>query len=134
MKKIVFFLILTILWIWVLFPRDFLWSSTQNFLAKQGITVEAKEVDMSLYLLYNKIEIKDLLILGNFKASKFNILYDVRNPLNVNFDGNSTYGMFGGKVNIKDKKGFVLIKSKHLKDAILKEYFKKTKEGYKYEF
>jgi len=134
MKKTIFFIILTIFWIIVLFPREFLWSSFEKVLEKEGVSIETKEVDMGLYLFSNKIHIKDLTILGIFKASQLDVLYDIRNPLHVNFDGNSSYGLFDGQINIKNKKGFVLLKTKKLKDAIFKEYFKKTKEGYKYEF
>jgi len=134
MKKAVLFLFLTLVWIFVLFPRDFLWQSVESRLKKQGINIETKKVDMSLYLLYNTIKIKDLVVLGNFKASKLDFSYVVNKPFYVNFDGNSTYGVFDGTINIKERKGFVLLKTKRLKDAILKEYLKRTKEGYKYEF
>lgn len=134
MKKIVLFLLLTLVWIFVLFPRDFLWQSVENRLEKQGISLETKEVEISLYLFYNSIKIKDLTALGNFKASNLNASYSMFNPFHVSFDGNSSYGIFDGKINLKEKKGFMLLKTKRLKDAILREYLKKTKEGYRYEF
>jgi len=134
MKKIVLFVLLTLFWIFVLFPRDFLWNSAKNELNKKGISLTTKEVDISLYMLYNQIKIKDLVVLNSFKASNLGVLYDVRDPLHVSFDGNSSYGVFDGKIALKDKKGFVIIRTKRVTDSILKEYFKKTKGGYKYEF
>ena len=134
MKKTVIFFFLVIFWIFVLFPRDFLWKSFANELANRGVTIATKKVDISLYLLYNKIEIKDLIVLETFKATKLDVIYDARNPLEVSFDGKSSYGVLDGRINLKDKNGYVLLKTKKIRDAIFKEYFKKTKEGYKYEF
>lgn len=134
MKKTVIFFFLIVFWIFVLFPRDFLWKSLENELENRGVNITTKKVDISLYLLYNKIEIKNLVVLETFKATKLDVLYDVRNPLVVSFDGDSPYGVFDGKINLKDKKGFILLKTKKIRDAIFKEYFKKIKEGYKYEF
>jgi len=134
MKKIILFLFLTLFWIFVLFPRDFLWNSFKGELEKKGISIGTKEVDIGLYIFFNYIKIKDLVVLSSFKASKLDVVYDVRDPLHVSFDGNSSYGVFDGQINLKDKKGFVIIKTKRLKETILKEYFKKIKEGYKYEF
>ena len=134
MKKTVIFLFITLFWIFVLFPRDFLWKSFENELEKQGISIKTKEVDIGLYLLYNHIKVKDLVVLNTIKASKMDVFYDVRDPLHVSFDGNSSYGVFDGKININERKGFILLKTKRLKDAILKEYLNKTEEGYKYEF
>ena len=65
---------------------------------------------------------------------KFDITYSVLNPLHVNLSGTSEYGDFVGKVTFLDKKGFILFKKSNLKKAMFKSYFKKDKEGMKYEF
>lgn len=134
MKKIVLFTLLVFVWIVILFPRDVIWDKIEQTLAAKGIPVSAKEVDMQLYLLYNRVNIKELTVLKNFDISKLNIEYHLLDPLYVKLYGDSQYGKFNANIELKDKKGFVLFNTDNLNGTLLQEYFKKDKDGMKYEF
>jgi len=134
MKRTVLFTLLILFWIVVLFPKHIIWEKFEQTLEKRGIPISAKEVDIQLYLLYNRINIKELIVLDNFDISKLVVDYNVLNPLHVTLHGDSQYGKFESDIALMDKKGYVLFKTDNLKDALLKEYFKKDKDGMKYEF
>lgn len=134
MKKTALFLLLVLFWIVLLFPKYIIWEKIEQTLEKKGISVSAKEVDMQLYLLYNRVNIKDLTILDSFKISKLVVDYNILNPLHVTLHGDSQYGKFDSSIALKEKKGFVLFKTDNLNGTLLKEYFKKDKDGMKYEF
>jgi len=132
--KYIVFVFLTLFWIVVLYPKDILWDSFENAIEKKGISIHAKEVDLNLFLLYNKIDIKEVLIANSFNLQNVVAQYDFRNPLHVKIIGKSEFGDFTGKIILFENKGFILLKEKSLNNNIIKKYFKKTKEGMKYEF
>ncbi|MBV5278181.1 MAG: hypothetical protein J0647_03960 [Campylobacteraceae bacterium] len=133
MKKIILFITLVLIWIVLLFPKDTLWDTFEKIMYQKNISINAKEVDMQLYLLYNKISIKDMSVLNNYHIKKFVTTYSIAEPLYVLFDGNSEYGDFRGKISLLEQKGFVILKAKTINNSLLKN-FKKDKEGMKYEF
>lgn len=134
MKKTFFFTFLVLFWIVALFPRHVIWEKIEQTLEKKGIPVSAKKVDMNLYLLYNRVNIKELTVLENFDISKLSVEYHVLDPLHVKLHGDSQYGKFDSNIALKDQKGFILFKTDNLKGTLLQEYFKKDKDGMKYEF
>jgi len=134
MKKIVLFFVLVVFWILMLFPKVLLWDYFVDEMNKRDISVVAKEVDIKFWLIYNKIDIKKLTLLKSFKVDRFNVKYSVLNPLHIELNGSNEYGDFVGEVALLDKKGFIFFKKSDLKKAIFRSYFKKEKDGMKYEF
>ncbi len=134
MKKIVLFVFLVLFWVVMLFPKIFLWDYFVDELNKSDISIEAKEVDIKLWLVYNKVHIQDALLLKSFKVDSFDMTYNILGPLHVEFTGVSEYGDFKGQVALLDQNGSVVFEKSDLKKAMFKSYFKKTKEGMKYEF
>jgi len=98
------------------------------------------QIDAGLWLFYNEIKLKNLRlskktpILKNFKILNSYITYTLLSPTKVKIEGKSKRGDFIGEVEIFKHKGFILLKSNTMKDAFLQQYFKKTKEGMRYEF
>ncbi len=98
------------------------------------------QIEARLWFFYNEIDLKNLRlsknipILKNFKISNSYITYTVLSPTKVKIKGTSKRGDFVGEVEIFKHKGFILLKSDTMKDTFLQQYFKKTKEGMKYEF
>ena len=92
------------------------------------------------WIFYNEIELKNLRlsknmpILKNFKILNSHITYTIFSPTKVKIKGKSKHGDFVGEVEIFKHKGFILLKSKTMRDTFLQQYFKKTKEGMRYEF
>ena len=134
MKKILLFIFLVTIWVVLLFPKALLWDYFVVKMQERDIQLSAKEIDIKLWLVYNKIDMKDIEIQKIFKVSALNIEQTVLDPLHVYINGTSKYGNFSSKIDLLDKKGYVLFEKSDLKDAIFGSYFKKSKEGMKYEF
>lgn len=167
MKKTFIFMVLTIFWIVLLFPKDVLWNNFVKDMQEkdtiiiaqkkedlrykftaQGIKVYFKnfkvadisKVEAKLWLFFNKISLKNsrlsqkMPILKNLKIVNSNITYTVLAPTKIKIQGTSNQGDFVGVVEIFKHKGFILLKNSTVKDVFLQQYFKKTKEGMKYEF
>ena len=134
MKKVLLFIFLVAIWIVLLFPKALLWDYFVVKMQEKDIQVSSKEIDIRLWLVYNKIDMKDIEIQKFFKVSALNIEQTVLDPLHVYINGTSKYGDFSSKIDLLDKKGYVLFEKSDLKDAIFKSYFNKSKEGMKYEF
>jgi len=98
------------------------------------------QIEAKLWFLYNEIDLKNLRlskkipILKNLKILNSHITYTLLSPTKVKIKGTSKRGNFIGEVEIFKHKGFILLKSNTMKDAFLQQYFKKTKEGMRYEF
>ncbi len=98
------------------------------------------QIEAKLWFLYNEIDLKNLRlskkipILKNLKILNSHITYTLLSPAKVKIKGTSKRGDFIGEVEIFKHKGFILLKSNTMKDAFLQQYFKKTKEGMRYEF
>ncbi|HIP44310.1 MAG TPA: hypothetical protein EYG93_03105 [Sulfurospirillum arcachonense] len=134
MKKTILFVCLVFVWVVILFPKVILWDYFVDEIQKKDITITAKKVDIKIWLAYNQIEIKDLTALKTFKVDSLEIKQTIFDPLHVDIYGTSKYGDFSGKIELVDKKGYILFEKSDLKNAIFKGYFKKVKEGMKYEF
>jgi len=134
MKKVLLFMFLVAIWIVLLFPKALLWDYFVVKMQEKDIQLSSKEIDIKLWLVYNKIDMKDIEIQKIFKVSALNIEQTVLDPIHVYINGTSKYGNFSSKIDLLDKKGYVLFEKSDLKDAIFKSYFKKSKEGMKYEF
>lgn len=134
MKKTVLFIVLVLFWTVIIFPTNVLWENLTKELNKQNISLQAKEVDVKLFFLYNQIKIKDLTALESFNIKSLDIKQTIIDPLHVKIKGSSEYGDFIGEIAILDKKGFILFEKGSLKKAMFKSYFKKSEEGMKYEF
>ncbi len=134
MKKTVLFILLVFIWIVILFPKIVLWDYFLDEMQKREISITAKEVDIKLWLVYNKIEIEDLVALKTFKVENLEIKQTILSPLHVEIYGSSEYGDFSGEIGLVDKKAYILFEKSDLKNAMFGSYFKKTKEGMKYEF
>ncbi len=134
MKKIVLFVLLILFWVVILFPKVLLWNYFVIEMHKKDISIEAKEVDIKLWLAYNKIHIQDAMLLKSFKVDTFDVTYSILDPLHVEFVGGSEYGDFRGQVALLDKNGSVIFEKSDLKKAMFRSYFKKSKDGMKYEF
>ncbi len=134
MKKAFLFFILVAIWFVLLFPKDFVWNYGVKELKKNGIEVSAKEVNMALFILYNKIDIKDLIILKSFKIDNIHVKHSIKKPLKVLFGGLSQYGDFFGEISLDKREGFVTFPKSNLNGAFFRSYFKKTKDGMRYEF
>ena len=134
MKKVALFVLLVIFWVVMLFPKILLWDYFVEEMQAKDISVVAKEVDIKLWLVYNEISIKNLTVLKSFKADSLHVKQSLLNPLHVEFSGVSEYGDFKGDINLNEQKGFVLFEDTDLKKAIFRSYFKKQKDGMKYEF
>ncbi len=118
--------------------RFVLKNSTVFFNQLQVGTI--KNIDIKPWIFYNEIDMDGFRVsekvpfLKNFRIKKLVARYTVLNPKKVIFDGNSSYGNFDGEIKLFEKSGYILLKSHKLKDALLKDYFKNSKEGMKYEF
>ncbi len=134
MKKSILFILLVLIWFFLLFPKVILWNYFVDEMEQKDISITAKEVDIKTWLIYNKIEIKELTALKTFKIKTLDITQNILNPLLVEIYGSSEFGLFRGEVELYEKKGYILFETSDLKGAIFKSYFKKTKEGMKYEF
>ena len=134
MKKIVLFSSLVLVWIVVLFPKTLIWNYFVDEMQKRDISVVAKEVDMKLWVLYNEIDIRELVVLKSFKADTLSLKHTLLSPLLVEFEGESEFGDFEGVVGLRDKNGSIVFKDTDLDGAMFRSYFKKHKEGMKYEF
>ena len=134
MKKALLFVILVAIWAVLLFPKTLLWDYFVIKMQERDIQLSAKETDIKLWLVYNRININDLEIQKIFKIDSLNIEQTALDPFYVYIDGSSQYGDFSSKIDLLDKKGYILFEKSDLKNAIFKSYFKKTKEGMKYEF
>ncbi len=137
MKRAVLFLFLTIVWFVVLFPKDILWQGIKSYIyTEKGLQIDAKEADIKLYILYDKIILKKIKILNSFDIDSFQATYNVfDDPFMIKLNGKFRYGDFRGIIDLKSKKGFILFKDKKaIVKSVFKSYLKKTKEGYRYEF
>ncbi len=134
MKKTILFILLVFIWIAILFPKVILWDYFVDEMQKRDIPITAKKVDIKLWLAYNEIEIEDLTALKIFKVRSLKIKQNILNPLQVEIYGSSEYGDFSGQIWFVDKKGYILFDKSDLKGAMFKSYFKRDKEGMKYEF
>lgn len=98
------------------------------------------QIEARLWLFYNEIDLKNsrlsknIPILKDLKISNSYITYNILSPTKIKIKGTSKRGDFIGEVEIFNHKGFILLKSDTMKDTFLQQYFKKTKEGMKYEF
>ena len=98
------------------------------------------QIEVKPWFFYNEIDLnnlrlgKNIPILKNFKILNSHITYTLLSPTKVKIKGKSKRGDFIGEVEIFKHKGFILLKSNTLRDTFLQQYFKKTKEGMKYEF
>ncbi len=137
MKKVVLFFFLTFVWFVVLFPKDILWLGIKGYIyTEKELQIDSKEVDIKLYVLYNKIILKKIKIANSFDVESFQAVYNVFDaPFMIKVNGKFHHGDFIGIVNLKSKKGFILFKDKKSLDkSVFKSYLKKTEDGYRYEF
>jgi len=167
MKKTLIFIVLTLFWTVLLFPKNVLWNNFTQNMSNKNIIIIAKQqedkrykftanntkvyfnsikianigqIETRLWLFYNEIELKNLRlsknmpILKNLKILNSHITYTLLSPTKVKIKGKSKIGDFIGEVEIFKHKGFILLKSNTMRDTFLQQYFKKTKEGMRYEF
>jgi hypothetical protein len=134
MRKVLFFSLLVVVWIFVFFPKTILWNYFVDEMDKRDISVVAKEVDMRIWLLHNEIDIKNLTLLQVFTADSLKIKQNILKPLHVEFKGISEHGEFDGVVGLKDRNGSVVFRGTDLSRAIFRSYFKQYEDGMKYEF
>ncbi len=167
MKKIFIFIVLTIFWLILLFPKNILWNSFIQNMKHKEITITSKktkdlrykfiaqnvkiyyknfevvnisEVVAKPWLFFNEVTLKNLHptknipILNNLNITNAKIIYTILTPVKINITGTSNQGNFSGIVNIFKHKGHILFKRNDKKNIFLHRYFKKTKEGMRYEF
>jgi len=167
MKKIFIFIVLTVFWLILLFPKNILWNTfVQNIQYKNTTITSQKtkdlryeftaynikiyyknfkvadlgEITIKPWLLFNKISLKNLHfgknmpILNNLNIINAKITYTLFMPTKIHITGISNQGNFIGIVNIFKHKGYILLKKNSIKNIFLHQYFKKTKEGMRYEF
>jgi len=118
---------------------EFILKSTN--LAYRGLHLaHIDEILVRPWLFYNEVNFKNLRFetkiapvkhLQIFKAKAF---YSTVTPQKIKIEGTSNYGDFSGEVLIFKHKGFIVTKGNKLKTNVLKQYFKKTKEGMRYAF
>lgn len=105
-------------------------------------TAHAKELDVSLFGLYNSVKVKDIelqSVAGSMlplKISEVDVRYSVFNPLNVTLDSEGAFGTLSGKVKLAERKVVLHLKPSKLmisKYATTLRNFKKLKNG-EYEY
>ncbi len=114
-------------------------ENLQVFYEKLDIGV-IKKAEIRAWMIYNKIKLTAITLSPNVPISEkltikyMNISYTIFKPKHIYIDGISNYGGFKGDISLFKRKGSILLDTKSIKNSFLKEYFKKTKEGMKYEF
>ena len=134
MKKTLYFSFLVIVWVVILFPQDVIWKNLKQNLTKNQIELSVKEVNMNLYLLYNKVNLTSLTLFNTIHVDRLNMSYTLLNPMKIKLNGEFENEPFEGEINLLNKNGFVLLKNNSLKNSLLRSYFKKDLKGLKYEF
>ncbi len=99
-----------------------------------------KTVEFKLWIFYNEIEMQDielspsLPIFGGLKIQKLIARYMLISTKKISLSGMSKFGNFKGEIDIFKHSGYVLFKKGTIQKSPLREYFKKTTEGMRYEF
>ena len=102
--------------------------------------VQIQKLTIKPWLLYNEIDFdvsklnKNIPLLKGLKISQFKATYDILHPTYIRAKGVTRLGDFTIKIWLLKHKGIVLLKRKYIKNSFLREYFKKTKDGMRYEF
>ncbi len=101
---------------------------------------QIKSLSIKPWLLYDEVNFKtaklnkNMPILKGLNISRLKATYDILHPTLIRAEGGSRYGDFTITVWILKHKGVVLFKSDHIDNSFLRGYFKKTKDGMRYEF
>ena len=158
MKK-AFYLVLFFLSFFWFFPKESLFFSLQDTLAKNRIYLPSKvkdkgyklnikktkiyynkidfgkieNIDFFSFLIYNKAFLSNIKL--NFQElfiKKLDISYFVLSPFKVNIVGDANFGKIDGFLDLKDKKGKIYILD--IKNNDIKSLLNKDKKGYFYAF
>lgn len=114
-------------------------SSVDIFFQKMQVA-SIKRVAIKPWILYNEIYLQDiessnsLPIPVRFTIKKMRATYTILSPKKIEISGFSNLGIFKAKIEVFKHRGYVLLKKISSKNSFIKSYFKKTKEGMKYEF
>ncbi|MFK5882375.1 MAG: hypothetical protein QM482_09195 [Sulfurospirillum sp.] len=166
MKKAIIFIVLSLFWIVLLFPKYILWDKFTQIMNRQNISIitqkkddlrykftassikvffqsvqiaTIKKAEMKPWIFYNEIDLQDAKISKNlplfkeFKIKNLRAIYSIFSPKKIEIKGTSNLGNFRAEVDIFKHKGYILFKNINSKNSVVKSYFKKTKEGMKYE-
>ena len=87
MKKTLYFSFLVIVWVVILFPQDVIWKNLKQNLTKNQIELSVKEVNMNLYLLYNKVNLTSLTLFNTIHVDRLNMSYTLLNPMKIKLNG-----------------------------------------------
>jgi len=94
------------------------------------------QLNFNFFLVYNTLKIKEITTYTNLapkEISHLNAVYSVANPLNIQLDGEGSFGLLDGKVGLKSREVEILFPE--TKDIeTLKRFLKHDKEkGWLYE-
>jgi len=104
-------------------------------------SLEAKSISVKPWIFYNKIEAnalaptKGLRGILNVKADEFTITHSILKPTIANINATGKFGELDGFADLKKRSVYLLLKpSEAFKNSkIVRDYFKKSKEGLVYE-
>ena len=104
-------------------------------------SIKAKEIDIKPWLLYNKITLKEIKPSSsikrffNFKANSAVITHSILDYKKAHIEADGDFGEISGEADLIARKIHLLLKptKRFEKNQVVRDYFKKTKEGYVYE-
>jgi len=106
----------------------------------KGEVLEVDDAKLFPFLIYNKLSLSQLHLVGNFKSLlnlkviEVSLSQNIFSPTTINIYANSTIGELRGDFNLKSNKlKVVLSPNDKFNNFKYKNYFKKSKEGYVYE-
>ncbi len=106
----------------------------------RGEVLEVDNAKLFPFLLYNKLSLSQLHLVGNFKSLlkikiiEVSLTQSIISPTTVNIYANSTIGELSGGFDLTSNKLKVTLSpNDKFQEFKYKSYFKKTKEGYVYE-
>ena len=89
-----------------------------------------KECDIYPFLLYNKVEIKNLLFsIDNLKVKNLILTYSIVRPTLLDIKGSANFGTIEGSLDLKER--FIKVYVKKASNRV-KRFLRKDKEGYYY--
>jgi hypothetical protein len=168
MKKIFLALLFFVIGLVLFMPKINLYYTMNDYLKKELITIKqksiqdrwyklelkdatayydgiksllAKEVDIKPWIIYNKIELKEikpadsLKRFFNFKANKAVITHSLLSYKKAYIEAEGDFGALDGEIDLIGRKIHIHLSptKRFEKEQVVREYFKKSKEGYIYE-
>jgi hypothetical protein len=142
----------------IFLPRENIFFTMQDFLSKEKIYINSKEINDNIFLsldknkvfykdiniadidkinglffiLYNSVKLENVkLNFQNLKINTLDIKHTLFNPYKIIITGTANFGKIDGYINFNTQNGKIYILN--LNNNNLKYFLKKDKKGYFYE-